>query len=100
MDCQAITLGEHLLWEVLFKSFGYKNGRPWGRPFLLDDGANPGQAHGVRRQQPDSGVNLEWYSLPECWPGTAVGNWLLVEALGSRTESLSVWLKYHWLRRP
>jgi hypothetical protein len=32
---KAITLGEHLLWEVLFKSFGYKNGRPWGRPFLL-----------------------------------------------------------------
>jgi len=43
MDCQAITLGEHLLWEVLFKNFGYKNGRPWGRPFLLEDGADPGQ---------------------------------------------------------
>jgi hypothetical protein len=28
---------------VLFKSFGYKNGRPWGRPFLLEDGADPGQ---------------------------------------------------------
>jgi hypothetical protein len=24
MDCQAITLGEHLLWEAEFKSFGYK----------------------------------------------------------------------------
>jgi hypothetical protein len=34
---KAITLGEHLLWEVLVKSFGYKNGRPWGRPFLLED---------------------------------------------------------------
>jgi hypothetical protein len=34
---KAITLGEHLLWEVLFKSFGYKNGRPWSRPFLLED---------------------------------------------------------------
>jgi hypothetical protein len=35
MDCQAITLGEHLLWEAVFKSFGYKNGRPLGAPIFI-----------------------------------------------------------------
>jgi hypothetical protein len=35
MDCQAITLGEHLLWEVLFKSFGYKKWATLGSPIFI-----------------------------------------------------------------
>ena len=35
MDCQAITLGEHLLWEAEFKNFGYKKWATLESPIFI-----------------------------------------------------------------
>lgn len=35
MDCQAITLGEHLLWNAMFNSFGHKKWATLKSPIFI-----------------------------------------------------------------